>query len=67
MLASNKAGLSDRLSPETAWLLNREAIARRYGCSPVEVESWPAYERDAALEMMSIEAEAERRRPKKRR
>lgn len=66
MIASDKRGLGQRFSPETVWLLNRQAIASRWNCTPVEVEAWPAYERAVALKMLEIEAEAERRRPKKR-
>jgi hypothetical protein len=46
------------------WLINREAIAGRYRCTPVEVENWPAYEKALALRMLEIDDEAEKRRPK---
>jgi hypothetical protein len=54
------------IAPETIWLLNRDAIARRYGTTPVDVEGWPAYERAIAVRMLAIEAEGEKRRPKQR-
>lgn len=53
------------ISPETIWLLNRQAIARRWNCSPVDVEAWPYYERQVALKMLEIESEAEQGRPKR--
>lgn len=53
-------------SPETRWLLNRDAIAERYGCTPVDVENWPAYEQAVALKMLEIKSEAQKRRPKRR-
>ena len=66
MIASDKRGLAQRLGEDTIWLLNRQAIASRWNCTPVEVEAWPAYERQVALRMLEIEAEAEKRRPRKR-
>ena len=66
MIARDKRGLGQNLSPETVWLLNRQAIARAWNCTPVDVEAWPKYEVQTALRMLEIEAEAEKRRPKKR-
>lgn len=66
MVASDKRGLAQKLSADTIWLLNRQAIATRWGCTPVEVEAWPAYEQGIALRMLAIEDEAARRRPKAR-
>jgi hypothetical protein len=64
--ASNPAGFGKDLSTETVWLLNRRNIAQRWGCTPVEVENWPAYEVDVELTLMRAEAEAEKRRPKRK-
>ena len=66
LVASNKRGLDQKLSADTIYLLNRQALADRWRTTPVVIESWPAYERDIAMQMMAIEAEAERRRPKNR-
>lgn len=66
MIASDKRGLAQKFSAETVWLLNRQAIASRWSCTPVEVEAWPFYERQVALKMLEIESTAEKRRPKKR-
>lgn len=64
--ASNSAGFAHDLSPETIYLLNRRAIAQRWGCSPVDIEKWPQYEYLIELEFMQIEQQAEKRRPKTR-
>ncbi len=66
MIARDKRGLGRDFSPETVWLLNRQTLADRWHTTPVAVEAWPAYERTVALRMLEIEAEAERRRPRKR-
>jgi hypothetical protein len=65
MVASDKRGLAQKFSPETVWLLNRQAIARANNCTPVEVEAWPHYEQQVALRMLQIESDAEKRRPRK--
>lgn len=65
MVAENKAGLTRKFSADTVWLLNRQALADRWHTTPVVVEGWPAYERDVALKLLSIENAAEKRRPKK--
>jgi hypothetical protein len=65
--ASNPAGFGQKLSPDTVWLLNRRAIAQKWGCSPVEVETWPVWEVAVELQFMQIEAAAEKRKPKKNR
>jgi hypothetical protein len=59
-------GFTHKLSAETVWLLNRQALADRWHCPPYEVDRWPMYEVVAALRMLEIEAEGEKRRPKKR-
>jgi hypothetical protein len=64
MVASDKRGLGQKLSPDTVWLLNRQTLADRWHTTPVVVEAWPAYERQVALKMLEIESEAEKRRPK---
>jgi len=67
MVASDKRGLGQNLSAETVWLLNRQALADRWHTTPVAVEAWPAYEQRVALQMLEIESEAEKRRPKRKR
>ena len=56
--------MARNLSRETVQLLNRRKLARAWGCTPVDVERWPAYEVELELKFMETEAEAEKRRGK---
>lgn len=56
--------MARNLTRETVQLLNRRKLARVWGCTPVEVEQWPAYEVALELRFLEIEAEAEKRRGK---
>ena len=56
--------MARNLSRETVQLLNRRKLARVWGCTPVEVGQWPAYEVELELRFLEIEATAETRRDK---